>query len=75
MGECRHRPLAPRPVETDAPLRGMTGRVRRSVGPAVTVEPRLRDGGRRGLCGPSGLEGVVPDSCVDARDAMPDGGG
>jgi CheY-like chemotaxis protein len=44
------------------------------VGPAVRLELRLRDGKARVLCDPGELECALLNLCINARDAMPQGG-
>jgi PAS domain S-box-containing protein len=71
---ARRQQLEPRPVNPDALLRGMEDLLRRSVGPAIAVELLRRDGAFHVLCDPSELESAVLNLCINARDAMPDGG-
>ena len=71
---ARRQRLKPKPVDPDALVAGMADLVRRSVGPAVRLELRLRDGRARVLCDPSELESALLNLCINARDAMPDGG-
>jgi CheY-like chemotaxis protein len=47
--------------------------IRRTMGPEVEVELKLRDG-TVVLCDPNELESAVLNLCINARDAMPDGG-
>jgi PAS domain S-box-containing protein len=71
---ARRQRLEPKLVDSDALVAGMADLVRRTVGPAVHVELRLRDGQARVLCDPSELENALLNLCINARDAMPDGG-
>jgi len=71
---ARRQRLEPTLVDADALIAGMADLVRRTVGPAVRLELRLRDGRARVLCDPSELENVLLNLCINARDAMPDGG-
>ena len=48
--------------------------VRRTMGPAVAVELRLRDGAGSVLCDPNEWESALLNLCINARDAMPEGG-
>ena len=71
---ARRQRLEPKPVDPDALVAGMADLVRRTVGPAVRLELRLRDGRAPVLCDPSELESALLNLCINARDAMPDGG-
>ena len=71
---ARRQQLQPRPLDPNALVRGMEELLRRSVGPAVAVELRLRDGAGHVLCDPSELESAVLNLCINARDAMRGGG-
>jgi CheY-like chemotaxis protein len=48
--------------------------IRRTVGPGIAVDLRLRDGSGSVLCDPNELESALLNLCINARDAMPDGG-
>jgi CheY-like chemotaxis protein len=52
----------------------MADMVRRTVGPAVRLDLHLRDSRVRVLCDPGELENALLNLCINARDAMPDGG-
>jgi CheY-like chemotaxis protein len=52
----------------------MEDMIRRTVGPAVQVELKLADGKWSVMCDPSQLESALLNLCVNARDAMPQGG-
>jgi PAS domain S-box-containing protein len=70
----RQQTLAPKPVSVDQVARDMEDMVRRSVGPAVQVELKLGNGKWLVMCDPGQLESALLNLCVNARDAMPDGG-
>ena len=71
---ARRQRLEPRLVDADALAAGMADLIRRTVGPSVRLDLRL--GGRRaaGLCDPHPLESALLNLCINARDAMPEGG-
>ena len=71
---ARQQTLAPAPVNVDGLVRGMEELIRRTAGSAVQVEVRLGDGAWPVLCDESQLENALLNLCVNARDAMPDGG-
>ena len=71
---ARQQTLAPEAVSLDDIVRGMEDMVRRTVGPAVQVELKLADGKWLVLCDPNQMESALLNLCVNARDAMPDGG-
>ncbi|MDB5412493.1 MAG: hypothetical protein JWR10_828 [Rubritepida sp.] len=71
---ARRQRLEPKLVDSDALIAGMADLVRRTVGPAVRLDLRLRDGRARVLCDPGELESALLNLCINARDAMPDGG-
>ncbi|WP_160939386.1 PAS domain S-box protein [Teichococcus coralli] len=71
---ARRQRLEPRPVEADELVAGLADLIRRTVGPAITVELRLRDEAASVRCDPSELESALLNLCINARDAMPEGG-
>ena len=71
---ARRQRLEPKPVEADALVAGMADLVRRTAGPGVEVQLRLCNGAWSVLCDANELESAVLNLCINARDAMPDGG-
>ncbi|MBU8538855.1 ATP-binding protein [Falsiroseomonas tokyonensis] len=71
---ARRRPLDPRLVDADASITGMADLIRRTVGPGIMLDLRLRDGAGRVLCDAGELESALLNLCINARDAMPEGG-
>ena len=71
---ARRQRLEPKLVDPDALVAGMADMVRRTVGPAVRLDLHLRDGRARVLCDPNELESALLNLCINARDAMPEGG-
>jgi len=71
---ARRQRLEPKPVDADGLVAGMAELVRRAVGPGITVDLRLREGDGVVLCDPTELESALLNLCINARDAMTDGG-
>ena len=70
----RRQTLDPRPTDVNSLIYGMEELVRRTVGPSVFVETSLTPGLSSTLVDPSQLENALLNLCINARDAMPDGG-
>lgn len=70
----RRQTLDPRPTDANALIAGMEELVRRTVGPSVAVETSLAPSLNSTLVDPSQLENALLNLCINARDAMPDGG-
>ena len=71
---ARRQRLERKPVDADGLVAGMADMIRRTVGPGIGVELRLRDGAGRVLCDANELESALLNLCINARDAMPGGG-
>ena len=70
----RRQTLDPVPTNPNRLVAGMEELIRRTVGPAVTLETVLAGGLWPTLCDPHQLENAVLNLSINARDAMPDGG-
>ncbi len=71
----RRQTLDPRPTDVNKLIAGMEELIRRTVGPAVTVEVVGAGGLWATRIDPSQLENALLNLCINGRDAMaPDGG-
>jgi CheY-like chemotaxis protein len=71
---ARRQHLDPKPVDADGLIAGLADLIRRTMGPGIGLEFKLRDGTGSVLCDPNELESALLNLCINARDAMPEGG-
>ena len=69
----RRQTLDPRPTDANRLIAGMEELIRRTVGPEITVET-VGAGSWPILVDPNQLENALLNLCINARDAMPNGG-
>jgi PAS domain S-box-containing protein len=71
---ARRQRLEPQTLDPAALVRSMADMVRRTLGPAISLELLLGEGGGCVACDPNELESALLNLCINARDAMPQGG-
>ena len=70
----RRQTLAPKAIDANRLMHGMLDLIQRTVGPGIDVRHKGADDLWPALVDPSLLESALLNLCINARDAMPDGG-
>lgn len=70
----RQQPLAPKAVDANKLVGGMSEMLRRTIGDDIRIETVLAGGLWPAFIDGAQLENAVLNLCVNGRDAMPDGG-
>jgi PAS domain S-box-containing protein len=70
----RRQTLDPKPVQANRLIAEMEELIRRTIGPSISLEVHGAEDLWTTFADPNQLENAVLNLCINARDAMPDGG-
>jgi PAS domain S-box-containing protein len=74
LGFARRQPLRACPVDLNALVRDAIGMLRRTIDPRITIRFTPAAGLRPAAADPVQVQQILMNLCLNARDAMPDGG-
>ncbi|WP_183416807.1 PAS domain-containing protein [Limibacillus halophilus] len=70
----RQQPLNPKPTDVNALISNMANLLRRALGAQISISMRLNGSPAQAMVDSPQLESAILNLCINARDAMPEGG-